>query len=183
MFRKTYPIIMMNESRGRGQLKTLMAGLLLITAGCHSLSEDRMAQLNRTADRSTTQLMLERAGVQWELNNAAGYVVAEIDRRVIPSGYAGMANGVLVRPADDARFYMQVSGLKFDGAEGVKQLTAIILLSDPAELQQALAGTLEINPSAKTRRIFVSADKKRFAVYYLESARFTPIRDYSSEAD
>ena len=76
-----------------------------------------------------------------------------------------------------------VGGLKFEGADDVKKLTALILLPDHADVERALGGKFEIKDSPKIRRIFVSADNKRYAVYPLEAGWIKPAEDYSPDSE
>lgn len=185
MFSKTCQIITApdKEKLMSKKLNILVSAVLVsVLSGCNTLSEDRMTDLDRMADRSITKLRLER-GIEGELNTCAGYVVANVNRSIIPTGNPVVVNGVLVRAVDGAHFYMKISGLKFDGADGVRKLTAIIMIPDQSDIEQALNGVLKIDAAPESRRVFVSAEHKKFAVYYLETVRIEPAADYSSEEE
>lgn len=156
--------------------------LMVFLVGCSTVSDSRLAELDRIADQTMGRLVLERAGLQGELNASAGFVVAEIDRTVMPSGNPIPVNGVLVRTKDGARCFVKVSRIRFDGAEGAKKVTAVVILPDSSLVETAMNKGLEVGPPDGVGRVFVCADGKRFAVYHLKSARIKPVPRHSSDS-
>jgi hypothetical protein len=157
------------------KMKLLKSGLLsgaalFLLAGCSTMSETKVRDLNRMADSTLAKVVLEQPGLQAELGISPGYMVIERFGSGIPM-VGKQGTGVLVDQSSEERSFVTITQLEVDGAWGVGDYTGVMAIKDAEILKRMKTESLTLENSG-TIYIYVKGESS--AAYSVKNISMEP---------
>jgi lipid-binding SYLF domain-containing protein len=125
----------------------LLQGVLLITLGCSTMTEEEKAEKRSSIDEmaatAVAALVEQDPELKTEMDKVLGYAVASMKVTKVPVVGAGAGEGVVVDGTTNNRTYFTVTRLDIGGGWGARSYKLLILLKTNKALERLLKGTLE----------------------------------------
>jgi lipid-binding SYLF domain-containing protein len=118
--------------------------VLLFLQACTSVPvaqrADKRAQLDQEAEETIVQMLEQDPDIQQELEQAAGYFVAQVSAANIAVIGGGQGIGVLVDKRSGDRTYLNVKRFEFGAGLGVRYFRVLLIIKEQAKLEEIRNG-------------------------------------------
>ena len=176
--------------------KKLCFMLLLLAAGCRSLTVSDREAIDLMAQQTVTQLEKKHPGLQQHLQELPGYLVVDMSVLKVPVFGGGRGRGVVIDSASGETTYVRVTRMELGGGWGGRAYKVLLAFTDPDLLEQAESGrwiyqmgaeasvgTKGIEGSSgalkqdKGYELYIHSEGGASATYTLRAVRVKPIRE------
>jgi len=144
------------------KLLILLMGMLLVTAGCSTMTPaekvQKRSELDAMAEAAIAGLIEQDPGIKTEIEQSLGYAVANMKLTKVPVVGAGGGEGVFVNKRTQQHTYFTVSRFDLGGGWGARSYKALLLFDSQKVMDRMEGNVWEFQAGAEVSAGTASAE-------------------------